>query len=145
MKKLIATLIPCIVGCLLLSSCGSRVSIAKRHYRGGYYVDYTKKAPATTRIISKEAKTNPPQRTSVASIPENQNIIKEAFIPSKQPISFETVAIPENMQRKNIHAAMKQLLSLPAGIMLIMDNYCNYINYMANWYSGRRLGHWRIA
>jgi hypothetical protein len=40
MKKLITYGAICIIASILFSSCKSNISIAKRHYNKGYYVDY---------------------------------------------------------------------------------------------------------
>jgi len=112
MKKLLATLTPCIIVCLFLSSCSSNLTVAKRHYRGGYYVDYVKKAPTVTRTASEQTKTGSHQRVAIASLsaPENQGFIKGMFHGDNETKMPEIIAMPENVKNKIFHAASKQQL-----------------------------------
>jgi Family of unknown function (DUF5670) len=108
MKKLLVTLIPCILACILLSSCGgSRISIAKRHYRGGYYVDYVKKAPSVTRTANETTKTGSHQQVSIESLPypEKHSMIKGIFHEGDQINTPGIIAMPQYVKNKIFHAA----------------------------------------
>ena len=109
MKKLLATLTPCIIICLLISSCSSNVSIVKRHYRGGYYVNYVKKTPAATPVAN--AKTTPRQRVVVTALPSPQIQAdnKESFNLNTTPVPVSTTAVSENSYHKNVKSIAKQL------------------------------------
>lgn len=116
MKKLLATLIPCIIVCLLLSSCNSNVSIVKRHYRGGYYVDRTKKATAPTPVVNEVAKTTPVKRVYIASISSPQNTIKEIPNEDASTIPNTIIAAPENVQHKNSNSFTENLVKKPVAV-----------------------------
>lgn len=55
MKKTIKFCVSCIIASVLFSSCGSNMSITKRHYNNGYYISYSNDKENV--IIPKENKT----------------------------------------------------------------------------------------
>src|SRR5579863_1220398 len=114
MKKLLANLTNCIIVCLLLSSCSSNISIAKRHYRGGYYVEHA--AKTTKPVASEVAKTNPVKRVSVTSISSQQTVHTITEIPTETNVlpSNTIIAIPENVQQKKSTYVTENLVKLPA-------------------------------
>lgn len=67
MKKLFTISINCIIVCMLFSSCASNLSIVKRHYRPGYYIDYRHRAPSVEYAAQKTA---PVQKIAVAPLAE---------------------------------------------------------------------------
>jgi hypothetical protein len=73
MKKLFTFGTMCIVASLLLSSCSSKLSITKRHYNKGYYVDRSENKKASflkaERALQVKAKTP----LYVAQSPVSQN------------------------------------------------------------------------
>ena len=54
MKKLITYLSICLIAGILFSSCKSNMSIAKRHYNKGYYVDINSNKHAVTTVKEEE-------------------------------------------------------------------------------------------
>lgn len=54
MKKLITYLSICLIAGILFSSCKSNISIAKRHYNKGYYVDYNSGKHDVTTVKEEE-------------------------------------------------------------------------------------------
>ncbi len=57
MKKLIKSIILFVTASILLSSCSSKLSLTKRHYRKGYYVNNSHK-PTTTKIKGDDRNAN---------------------------------------------------------------------------------------
>lgn len=111
MKKLLTFCSLCILAGLLLSSCSSNISIVKRHYRSGYYVDYTRKAPAINYASDK------PERefflTSLSS-PE-LNGIPEEYFTGKNQLNAALIDVPADKKTpfKYRQPFTKQLFNQP--------------------------------
>jgi hypothetical protein len=104
MKKLITSDAATIITCILFSSCMSNMSITKRHYTKGYYIEYANNEP--TKVISgKETKavTAKPVVTAsvVQSAPAKRTFV--AFTGSKP-----THAIIVNNTRKAERSVIAQ-------------------------------------
>jgi len=78
MKKIISYSLACLVIGIVASSCESNLSITKRHYTNGYYVDYNKNNKATVPLaknaenMSKEKPVN--SVSSVNSVENNTTV-----------------------------------------------------------------------
>src|SRR6185312_9721473 len=99
-----------------LSSCSSNVSIVKRHYRGGYYVDYSKKAPSVNYVTAKPERK--PVVTSLLS-PELPGI-PEQYVATNNQINSTLIDVPANkkvpFKSKHSVANAKQLLTQPFAV-----------------------------
>jgi hypothetical protein len=74
MKKLFTSAILFVTACLVLSSCAeqlSTISVAKRHYRNGYYVNIHNNKPV--ELKTKEMKSFLPEAYSLASIDKKED------------------------------------------------------------------------
>jgi hypothetical protein len=117
MKKLLTFSSLCILASMLLSSCSSNISIVKRHYREGYYVDISKKAPSVNYAAIK------PERkkavvTSLTS-PELPGIPEQYVATNNQP-NTTLMDLPANkkapLKIKHALANTKQTLSQPFAV-----------------------------
>ncbi len=88
MKKLITYGALCTIAAILFSSCMSNLSITKRHYTGGYYVDYSKGTQAGTITAAREEKTSQP-KVSIPSTPEQ--------VPATNTITVEPIKTTANV------------------------------------------------
>jgi hypothetical protein len=62
MKKLLAIISACIIVSLFLASCGSSLTIAKRHYRKGFYVELAKNTQSPKPVNTVERKALPSKK-----------------------------------------------------------------------------------
>jgi uncharacterized membrane protein len=98
MKKLFTLNAIFIVLCLLLSSCSSNISIVKRHYTKGYYIEYAKLAQTVPQ--------NKPERTyerkAMVSTHTIPGLSKELYVKTdfNEDIKVPDI-IPVEKQRKN--------------------------------------------
>src|SRR5271154_5953646 len=94
MKKLPVIISVCIIACLFLTSCGSSLSIAKRHYRKGFYVEFAKHNQAPSPIKNVERKTSPAKR----------NILSYTVLkPGKRILEMAGNVIPKPTQVQSFH------------------------------------------
>lgn len=110
MKKLLHFSSLCILAGLLLSSCSSNVSIAKRHYRSGYYVDFSKKAPSVNYASAK------PERKAVLAPIASPELpgIPEQYASAGTQLNTTLIDIPANKKaplkvRHSVANAMQML------------------------------------
>ncbi|MGP8215205.1 MAG: DUF5670 family protein [Bacteroidia bacterium] len=95
---------------ILFSSCESNLSIIKRHYNSGYYIDYTKNnkgiTPKTDVKIAKASAINP---VSMAQSPVEQNVVvKNSVQNTKQGISAILANVKRIMPKVNLQPHAKQ-------------------------------------
>jgi hypothetical protein len=113
MKKLVTFSTLCILAGLLLSSCSSNLTIAKRHYRGGYYVDYTKKAPSVNYASAKPERKATPVSLSSHELPG----IPKQYATADNQISTTLKDVPADkkapLRARHSVANTKQVLSQP--------------------------------
>jgi hypothetical protein len=114
MKKLLTYSTLCIVAGILLSSCSSNVSIAKRHYRSGYYVAYSKKAPAVNYSSAK-----PERKPMLALLPSPELPgIPEQYVSAENQINTTLIDVPADKKTplKVRHTIAKQIINQPVTI-----------------------------
>ena len=124
MKKLIPFSAICIIACILFTSCGSSISITKRHYNNGYYIAYSggkqDDAPPKEEKRVVRTETNDP----LNSLKEKAEKNTLGLYSLKSPIteSNDLVASNEKIEHKSISQlklkqALKQnskIIELPA-------------------------------
>lgn len=117
MKKIITFSVICIMASILLSSCGSSISIAKRHYNNGYYISYNNGKQAVTTPKEEEkvvqAKSNDP--LSFLKNQKEQNTLNGYS--SQSSISDDAIASTGKIQQKSvsqkrIKQALKQKIKI---------------------------------
>ncbi len=119
MKNLLTPAI-CILVCILFSSCGSNLSIVKRHYRSGFYVNHSKRVK-TSHLPNEEEKTAEANRAitlHTLPYPAKQNIIEGNFEQESKTRSIILVTATDNKaQHKGIlHRNIQQLPAQTTGI-----------------------------
>src|ERR1035437_145647 len=111
MKKLITFSAICIVASILLSSCGSNMSITKRHYNNGYYVSYSDGKQAVFTPKEKEVQSKTSEALNSVQDQTEQNTKSEYSEQSPATDNNVTVASNEKAQRKAIsHQRTKEAL-----------------------------------
>lgn len=102
MKKLITFSAICIVASILLSACGSNMSITKRHYNNGYYVSYSdgKQAVLTPKVREVQSKTS----ESLNSVQDQTEQNTKSEYSEQSPATGNTLVVADNekLQRKAI-------------------------------------------
>lgn len=114
MKKLLIFSMLCILAGMSLSSCSSNISIVKRHYRSGYYVDYNKKAPAVNYTSNK-----PERKTTLTTLPSPEIPgIPEQYVASENQPSARLMDVPadKKISFKYKHGVAKQEFNQPLTI-----------------------------
>jgi hypothetical protein len=94
MKKLLVITSACIIACIFFSSCGTSLSIAKRHYRKGFYVEFAKHNQAPSPVKNAEKKPSPDKRTILS-----YSVLK----PEKRIVEMAGNIIPKPTQVQSIH------------------------------------------
>lgn len=120
MKKLLTTVTSWIVVCIVFSSCSSNISIVKRHYKKGYYIEFAKRTQTAHPLKNEEKKTVQAKR----KFPQNSiaysskyNTIDEYFNQDTKTGEIATVARDEKLQRKIIlQQTARQLLKQTVNI-----------------------------
>ncbi|HSY76434.1 MAG TPA: hypothetical protein VK890_06235, partial [Bacteroidia bacterium] len=111
MKKLITKSAICVSAAILFSSCMSNLSITKRHYNSGYYVEYSKGTPAGTTTAAKEEKTSQ-SKVCIPSIPEQapaaNNVTAEPVKVAANVIKHDKRMQPKIAVQKNVMNESKQ-------------------------------------
>jgi hypothetical protein len=102
MKKLLTIFSICITACILFSSCGSNMSIAKRHYNKGYYIEYAKRAPTTNpqKAGTKIAQTKKALPSQTVQNTAKQTTVHKQINQDIQPIPAVVTAGNENRPYK---------------------------------------------
>jgi|SRR6185312_357138 len=110
MKKIITHLTLFTLAVVILSSCSNShgISIAKRHYRSGYYVDFGSRSHTNTAVAS-AAKAPVSVKHKITPV---EMVNTESFVTMKAPVvAFENpamasrIAVPNNKQSAN-HAIL---------------------------------------
>jgi hypothetical protein len=113
MKKLFAPFALFTVAVLLLSSCSNltKISLTKRHYRSGYFVDFggKKTAPAIAKL---PARTKHQNLSSVIAKSEGSLAINTPTVNSEKPVISQN-KIQENPPVNLTRYSTKQLLTEP--------------------------------
>jgi len=87
MKKLFLFSVISCGASLLLSSCSrlENVSVSKRHYRSGYYVDMSSHKQDVSATKTHVRITTVPSKPAVAVAENNSNLLPEQLVPLPQP------------------------------------------------------------
>jgi uncharacterized membrane protein YqaE (UPF0057 family) len=102
MKKILQQLIVLVASAALLSSCSniSKLSLTKRHYRSGYYVDFGS-SKHTAPVTSIPVQSKMPVLPNVIATPEDQAVIDVPMVHT-QEVSNVTKYVA--LQKKKISA-----------------------------------------
>ncbi|MDZ4664066.1 MAG: lmo0937 family membrane protein [Bacteroidota bacterium] len=92
MKNLTHSIIACITASIILSSCGQKLSLTKRHYRNGYHVSHTKK------MNSVDQKTN-----DHSIVKHSEAVLKEKVSNPTQTVLLGADLSKNNSQTENIN------------------------------------------
>jgi len=116
MKKLLAPFALFTLAVVLLSSCGNltKLSLTKRHYRSGYFVDFAKKRAIPT-VTKSPAGTRHQNLTLVTAKTET------SLARNNPTANSEKLVIPQKQIQEKSHftissTSTKQLLAEPMGI-----------------------------
>lgn len=129
MKKLIVFGTMCIVACVLFSSCSSRLSIVKRHYNNGYYVERSNKRDVPFVKQERVAKAKTPfyaeqapvvQNNKVNQIPVATNVTNNA---GNTRNSFNQTSSPQKVNAPVItEIPAPQIISSVSAVNNVKDN-----------------------
>lgn len=110
MKKLITFGTICLVACVLFSSCSSKLSITKRHYNKGYYVEHTGKTPAFVKQQSVATTKTPSfnQQTLVSQTNKVESI--------QTPVADKAFNITSNTRYASAQTRSVQNINAPAAV-----------------------------
>jgi len=106
MKKIVVHFTLFTLAVIILSSCGNShgITIAKRHYRSGYYVDFGSRSHTNT-IASSIAKTPASIQHKVAPITiakqENYVAVKAPIVAVEKPSIATRISVTKNTQATN--------------------------------------------
>ncbi len=108
MKNLIKLSTLFIATSMLFASCESNLSLTKRHYTSGYYIDYTKNTSITPKSTDKVAQTPATNVTIVANSPAKQNTeSKNAVSIIKPKIASVTTTAKSLLPKINLQPVIK--------------------------------------
>jgi len=106
MRKLLTPGAIFMVVCIFFSSCSSNMSIAKRHYRGGYYVESVKRTQNVNPLKKDEVKTAQAKRNmpayQIPDPPATNNTDKHVNRVSQTRDPIVTAAADEKVEHKII-------------------------------------------
>ncbi len=111
MKKLIIYSAACLIAAILFSSCSSYVTITKRHYNSGYYLDYSTNKQLTS--VSKEKAVQPRITSPMYSVQStSENIVRVSGSSQTQKIAnTSNPVVGERKENKTIvHGNNKTLV-----------------------------------
>jgi hypothetical protein len=110
MKNLIKLSLVFISVSTLFSSCESNLSLTKRHYTSGYYVDYSKNTKTTTPKANETAsQTRLPAATTVTNISSKQNEASKSSVSLAATKVSSMLTTTKNMLPKtNLRPIAKQ-------------------------------------
>ena len=130
MKHLIRISVVCFIASLLFSSCSSNLSITKRHYNNGYYIEYCKGKQAAPAPKEEEKLSQTQTKEPVSTIKNQaiQNTIRR--YPSQNPATQKNVSATssnEKTQRKAIsQQAVKQALKKESKVVEDQSSQIRY-------------------
>src|SRR5580658_3158451 len=103
MKKLLTVGTLCILACILFSSCSSNLTIAKRHYTKGYYIEYANHTQ-TVQPKEEEKTTESNRMLSLHSLPclAKVSTIEGHFDQEQKTYPIVSVPFRQGMSRKAI-------------------------------------------
>src|ERR1700749_731764 len=113
MNKTISSSILLIAGAMMISSGvnAQSITIEKRHYKGGYYVDFGKKKTESKANVASENK----QNVAVISVNANASIPAVNAEPTEQ-MQLVTVNNVPVKREKSKHAVMHNVVAAQANV-----------------------------
>ena len=119
MKKLFAPLVLLAISGILLSSCNnsSKLSLTKRHYRSGYYVDFGSKSQTTTPASVSKVFAKHQMAPNVAAKPENHVAVNTSLIVTEKEVVINKMVAPQKTHGNNRMSANPIPLTQKVGIV----------------------------